>query len=780
MNAKEILNLLTLKEKTALLSGKDFWHTKNVKKAGLSEIMMCDGPHGLRCQKGKADMLGINNSVPATCFPTASVTACSWDEVLLYEVGGAIADEAAANGVSVVLGPGANIKRDPLCGRNFEYFSEDPYLSGKLASAWIRGAQNRGIGTSLKHFALNNQEYKRFNGSSDVDERTMRELYLRSFEIAVKEAKPRTVMCSYNKINGEHASDHRWLLTDVLRKEWGFQGLVVTDWGGMHDKIKAIRAGCDLNMPGGSDYMERDVLNAVKAGMLDEIEVDACTLRVIELLLENQNPHDTVSVSDKNHELSKRVAVESAVLLKNESGILPLSEGADIAIIGSMADQPRYQGAGSSHINPTRLDCARNVLKGKYAPGYRADGATDDVLIGEAVNAARESEIAVVFAGLPDSYESEGFDRANMRMPEGHLRLIEEVAEANPNTIVVLMCGSAVECPWADHVKAILYMGLSGQGGGKAVYDLLYGKATPCGKLAESWPYVYEDAPTSAYYRGTKNPRYYEGLYVGYRYYDTAEVNVRWPFGYGLSYTTFAYSDLQLIGNEAVFTIQNTGSAGGSEIAQVYIAPKTNGIYRPKKELKGFKKVYLAPGESKTVRIGMDEHAFSVWNDGWNTEEGEYEVQICASVSDVRLSKTVIQKGRAVTVPHWQKESWYDNPKGLPKEDDWLRMYGKKPTEELIRKGSFTMDHTILEMKPHSLAMRLMYKLIEYVIAMPYGGKKDYSKPEFRMMIASSTDSPLRNIQICAGLKRGLAKGLLSFANGRIWQGILLMIGIKK
>lgn len=510
-----ILAQMTLEEKIALCSGESFWETKAYEKYGIPALFMCDGPHGLRKQENAADMMGVNASRPATCFPAEVTTAASWDPALLERIGAAVAEEAREQQVGLVLGPGANLKRNPLCGRNFEYFSEDPLLAGKLAAGFIRGAEEKDVATSLKHFAANSQEFCRFNSDSVLDERTLRELYLTAFEIAVKEGKPSTVMCAYPKLNGIHCSDHEQLLTGILRREWGFDGIVITDWGAMNDRIEGFRAGCDLNMPGGSGYMEKEVLKAVKSGALPESAVNASARRVLELVLRAAQKREEPGACDHgaHHALAREAAEAGAVLLKNEDGILPLVENAKIAVVGAMARQMRYQGAGSSHINPLRLSQPLEMLPGAvYAPGCDERGETTEALLLEAADAARGADAAVVFAGLPDHFESEGFDRADMQMPDGHLRMIEAVAQANPNTVVVLLCGCAVECPWADRVKAILYMGLPGQAGGEAAADLLYGRAEPGGRLAESWPFAYSDVPSSEIYGKTKDALYEEGV----------------------------------------------------------------------------------------------------------------------------------------------------------------------------------------------------------------------------------------------------------------------------
>lgn len=783
MKAEEILQKLTLREKIALCSGSDLWHTKDLSQYGLPAMMMCDGPHGLRCQKKATDMLGINVSQPATCFPTAALTACSWDETLIGQMGSAIAREAKALGVGVVLGPGANIKRDPLCGRNFEYFSEDPYLSGKLAAGFVRGVQQTGVGTSLKHFALNNQEYKRFNGNSQVDSRTMREIYLAPFETAVKEAKPATVMCAYNKINGIHCSDSKRLLTDILRKEWGFDGLVVTDWGAMNDRIAAMKAGCDLNMPGGSDYMEKDLEEAVYSGRLSEADIDRCALRVLKRMEKAQTALKEAGTcdTDAHHALARKVAAESTVLLKNQDNILPLAENAKIAIIGTMAEKPRYQGAGSSHINPFQLVSAREAMPhAAYAPGCLENGDTDEVLLAGAVAAAKSADVAVVFAGLTDSYESEGFDRHDLKMPQGHIRMIEAVAQANPNTVVILCCGSVVECPWADGVKALLYMGLAGQACGEAAKDVLYGAVNPSGKLAQTWPYAYEDTPTAGYYRNCKDPQYREGIYVGYRYFDKAKVPVRWPFGYGLSYTQFQYSDLSIETDKVTFTVQNIGDRPGAEVAQLYIAAPQEGLHRPAKELKGFCKVFLAPGQAKRVSIALNDRSFALWNKKWVIPGGKYEILICSDSKTVKLFGFVHKEGDPVPAPAWQAGSWYEAPNGSPTQSQWEALYGAVKAPKALHQGKFTMDHTLAEMQDHSKLMKLMGWGMRQVFTIRSGGEKAKDSPELKMIISSSFDAPLRSLHISNGIKGGLIKGLHCMANGRIGKGVLVMLGKDK
>ena len=773
MDIEKILQQMTLEDKIALCSGENFWETKKYEKYGIPSLFMCDGPHGLRKQENAADMLGVNESRKATCFPAEVTTAGSWDPELLTAIGSAIGQEAREQGVGLVLGPGVNLKRNPLCGRNFEYFSEDPYLAGKLAAGFIRGAEAQGIGTSLKHFAANSQELSRFTSDSVLDERTLRELYMTAFEIAVKEGHPSTLMCAYPKLNDVHCSDSKALLTDILRTEWGFSGLVVTDWGAMNDRIEGFRAGCDLNMPGGSDYMEKEVLQAVKNGTLPESCVDDRARRVLKLVFRAAETLKNPAHCDceAHHVLAKRAALEGAVLLKNEDGILPLKKDAKIAVIGAMAKSIRYQGSGSSHINPTKLSQPLDFLPDAlYAPGCDDRGATTEDLLSQAAKTAQEAEIAVIFAGLPDRYESEGFDRADMKMPDGQLRMIDAVTAANPNTVVVLLSGSAVECPWADRVKGILYMGLPGQAGGEAVADLLCGRANPSGKLAESWPLSYADVPSSEIYGKIDDALYEEGLYVGYRYYEKSGVAVRWPFGYGLSYTTFAYSDLTVDGNAVSVAVKNTGSFAGAEVVQLYLYAPQDGLHRPLRELKGFRKVFLQPGEAQTVTFILTDRSFALWADGWKVPGGMYAVQIGNLSADLEIA------GETLPVPGWQAGSFYESCTGKPDQAQWEAMLGRRYAPPVLKKGSFTMDNTVLEMKDYSLIMKIMFKAVEATIAKGFGGKKDYENPEFRMLMNSSAGSPLRSMQISGGMKGGVLPGMLEMANGHFFRGLWRMI----
>ena len=669
MKHPELIQALTLKQKVALLSGRDIWSTYPIPQQNIPAMYLSDGPHGVRKQLGASDHLGLNASQPATCFPTAAGVANSWNPDLAQEIGRTIGKEAACQQVNVLLGPGLNTKRNPLGGRSFEYYSEDPFLSGKMAAALIRGIQENGISACPKHFAANSQELLRMASDSVVDMRALRELYLTNFEIAVKEGHPKSIMSSYNRINGIYANDDAWLLTDVLRKEWGFDGFVVTDWGGSNDHAQAVRAGGNLEMPGTGGDSDKEIFAALEAGTLTEAEVDQ---RVDELLDVVLSTHAATADGPKefdveaHHALARKAAAETAVLLKNEEDILPLAPGTRVAVLGDMALEPRYQGAGSSVVNPTKLDKPIDCLRAcdleitGQAQGYRRDGKEDQALLDSAVSAAKNADVVLLYLGLPEISESEGMDRQHMRLPANQEKLLYAVAEANPNLVVVLSGGSAVELPWVDQCKGLIHGYLSGQAGAGAMADLLTGAVNPSGKLAESFPIRYEDTPNHTYFPGRqRTAEYRESIYVGYRYYETVGKAVRFPFGFGLSYTTFAYSDLKATQNEVSFTITNTGKRAGGEIAQVYLSAVNSGIFRPARELKGFAKVFLEPGESRTVTIPLDDKAFRYFNvktNAWEVEGGEYSVQVGASVQDIRLTASLTVEGTGAPLPYDPKE----------------------------------------------------------------------------------------------------------------------------
>ena len=670
---KKIISQMTLEEKAGMCSGLDFWHLKHIDRLGIPEVMVSDGPHGLRKQDDKGDHLGMNDSIKAVCFPPACLAACSFDRDLMHEMGSAIGREAQANDVSVVLGPAVNIKRSPLCGRNFEYYSEDPYLAGEIAAAFINGVQSEHVGTSIKHFAANNQEYHRMSGSSEVDERTLREIYFPAFETAVKKAQPYTFMCSYNQINGTFASENKWLLTDVLRGDWGFEGYVMSDWGAVNDRVPGLIAGLDLEMPGSGGFNDAEIVKAVKDGSLDEAVLDQAVeriLRIIYLYADNHTPQEFTMEAD--HEEARRIAEESMVLLKND-GVLPLNPSEKIAFIGGFAKNPRFQGGGSSHINCFRTASALDFLpehaQVTYAEGFPADrDAYDETLAAAAIKAAENADKAVIFAGLPDSFESEGYDRSHMQLPSCQNRLISEILKVQPNTIVVLHNGSPVELPWRHEVKGILEAYLGGQAGGAAVTRILFGAVNPSGKLAETFPEKLSDNPSYLFFGDGDKVEYREGIYVGYRYYDTKEMPVAYPFGYGLSYTTFAYSNLRLDKETMTdsdtlhvsFDITNTGSAAGKEIVQLYIRDLTGSTNRPLKELKGFEKVSLEPGETKTVTIELDYRSFAWYSTNlgdWYAAGGSYEIQVGSSSRDIRLLAKVTLKTARVLPLHVHKNT---------------------------------------------------------------------------------------------------------------------------
>ena len=658
-DVKAIIREMTLEEKAGMCSGKDFWHLKGVERLGIPEVMVSDGPHGLRKQAEEADHLGLNESIKAVCFPTACATACSFDRDLLEEMGERIGDECQAEDLSVILGPAVNIKRSPLCGRNFEYFSEDPYLASQMAAAHIKGVQSKNVGTSIKHFAANNQEHRRMSCSSEIDERTLREIYLAAFETAIKEAKPDTVMCSYNRINGEFASENHWLLTEVLRDQWGFEGYVMSDWGAVNDRVKGLKAGLELEMPGSGGNTDKEIVEAVKNGELEESVLDRAVERILNIVFKfTDNRQEGKFDLEEDHKLAAKIAGESMVLLKNE-GVLPLpAQGKKIAFIGKFAETPRFQGGGSSHINSFKitsaLEAVKEVAEVTYAQGYDVkEDVIDQAMLDQAVETAKEADVAVIFAGLPDAFESEGYDRTHMRMPDCQNTLISEIAKVQENVVVVLHNGSPVEMPWADQVKGILEAYLCGQAVGQAEVDILFGKVNPSGKLAETIPYKLSDNPSYLNFPGDgQKVEYKEGVFVGYRYYDTKEMPVRYPFGYGLSYTTFEYSDLQLSSDKIKDTdklkvtlkVKNTGNRAGKEIVQLYVADKTGAASRPVKELKNFVKVELQPQEEKTVEMELDKRSFAWYNTDihdWYAASGEYEILAAASSRDIRLKKTV-------------------------------------------------------------------------------------------------------------------------------------------
>ncbi len=740
MDIKKVISEMTLEEKASLCSGADFWHTKAVERVGIPAVMVSDGPHGLRKQARQGDHLGVNDSIEAVCFPTACASAASFDRELIRQIGQGVGDACQREEVSVVLGPAVNIKRSPLCGRNFEYFSEDPYLAAEMAVGLIEGVQSRGIGTSVKHFAANNQEHRRMSSNSVVDERTMREIYLPAFEAAVRRARAWTVMCSYNRINGVYASENHEYLTDILRGEWGFDGYVVSDWGAVSDRVAGIAAGLDLEMPSSGGVNDRRIVEAVRAGRLDEKLVDLAVERILtvnERYLQNKKP-DTGWDMEAQHSLARRLAAECMVLLKNEDGALPLREGRSLAVIGKFAAEPRYQGGGSSHINSFKVTGLMDALEGvervTYAQGYDTErDEIQDRLIDEAIAAARGADVAVIVAGLPDSFESEGYDRAHMRMPDCQNALIERVAEANPNTVVVLYNGSPVEMPWLGKVKAVIEAYLGGQAVGGATKDVLFGNVNPCGRLPESFPLKLEHNPSYLTYGGEEDMAVYnEGVFVGYRYYDKKQMEVLFPFGFGLSYTSFEYRNLRVSAESISDTdtltvsvdVENTGALPGKEVVQLYVGDRESTVFRPVRELKGFEKVSLAPGEIKTVTFTLDKRAFAYWNAGlhdWHVETGAFIIEIGRSSRDIALSCAVTVQSTVKLLEHFTLDSIFMDLMKSEKARDMLKPLLDAMMENLGAGGETRTDTAENAISADMLNAMLQYSPLRAMLSFAAG-----------------------------------------------------------
>ena len=700
MKHADIISKLNLEQKCALLSGDTVFTTRGYKNAGIPAITLSDGPNGVRKQAGAADHLGLNPSVPATCFPTAATVACSWDTALGEQIGQAMGEEAAAQEVAVLLGPGLNTKRSPLCGRNFEYFSEDPYLSGKMAAGYVRGIQASGISACPKHFAVNSQELRRMASDSVVDERTLRELYLTGFEIVVKEARPKTIMSSYNLINGTYANENAYLLRDILRGEWGFDGAVVTDWGGSNDHALGVRNGSTLEMPAPGGDAVRELMAAVQSGKITEADVDARLDELLTLVLDTHaavERHSRSFDAAAHHALARRAAAESTVLLKNDDALLPLAEGTKVAVIGDFAETPRYQGAGSSAVNSIQVDSLLGCIEASglrqvgYAAGFDRQGKPDAAQKAEAVALAAKADVVLLCLGLDEIKESEGLDRRDMKLADNQIELLQAVQAANPNVVVLLSAGASLETPWLAHCKALVYGALGGQAGAGAMLDVVTGKVNPSGKLAETWANAYADSPARDHFAGEgRTVQYREGLYVGYRYYQTAGVPVAFPFGYGLSYTQFAYSNLQAAPQGVTLTVTNTGSRAGAEIVQLYVAKPGAEILRPAQELKGFTKIRLEAGENKTVSIPLDDKAYRYWNtktDSWEIEGGAYELRVGASSADIRLTATVDIVGTDApnpyagkSLPHYQSGSVQSVP-----DAEWETLLGRPIPEDKVK-----------------------------------------------------------------------------------------------
>jgi beta-glucosidase len=794
---KNLISQMTLEEKSSLCSGLNFWYLKGIDRLEIPSIMVTDGPHGLRKQLGDASEVGLMDSVPATCFPTASALAATWNRDLVFQVGEALGEECRQEKVGVILGPGVNIKRSPLCGRNFEYFSEDPYLTGEIAKNHINGVQSQGVGTSLKHYAVNNQEYRRMTIDAIVDERALREIYLTGYEIAIKESQPWTVMCSYNRINGTYASDHKELMRDILKDEWGHEGLVVTDWGAMNERPIALAAGTELEMPGTKNGNDQKIVDAVLSGQLDEATLDEAVERILTMIFKAEETlaEDYTYDPQAHHTLARQVAGEGAVLLKNEDNILPLQENAKIALIGEFTKTPRYQGAGSSLMKPTQLDNLYDEIVKlvgdenlSYAPGY--DIKSDhpkDALIQEAVGLAKNADVVVIYAGLTDMYEAEGLDRTHMKMPPAHDALIEALAAVHRNVIVVLSNGSPVEMPWVNAVPSILEGYLGGQAGAGAVADILFGKVNPSGKLAETFPIKLEDNPSHHYFPGgPATVEYRESIYVGYRYFDTVDQNVLFPFGFGLSYTTFEYSDMQLSQDQitdkdsltATFKVKNTGEVAGKEIVQLYVRDVEATVFRPEKELKGFAKVALQPGEEKDVSIELGKRAFAFYNPDlkdWQVESGTFEILIGASSQDIRLQANVevTSDQPSPKVDADTLATYHNFPKGTPvSQKDFEALLGRAiPPNKEPGKGNYTINTPIGDMQ-ESFIGRQLYGMLSKQMGKMIEGQED--TPTALMMNAMMKEMPLRSMLMFGdgSISRGMLDGLLLMINGKFFKGL--------
>lgn len=799
MKHKEIIEKLSLEEKAALMSGRDFWSTTEYKEYGIPSIFLADGPHGVRKQAAASDHLGLNPSIPATCFPTTATMANTWNEDLGEKLGECLGEEAAAQGVNVLLGPGINIKRNPLCGRNFEYFSEDPYLAGKMAAAYVRGIQSKGVSACLKHFAVNNQEERRMVIDSVVDERTLREIYLTGFEIAAEEGKPKTVMSSYNRLNGAFANESMHLLREILRDEWGFDGVVVTDWAGCNDRVEGVKAGNELEMPA-CKYGNEDIVRAVQEGRLDEKVVDECLDRLIDLILKTDR---AVKASPKkfdveaHHAFAEKCAEESIVLLKNEKNTLPLKKKERIALIGEFAERPRYQGAGSSIVNPTKLESFLDAVKESdldcigYAKGYDRYGKRKKRLENAAAELAEKMDTIVFFAGLDEVSEAEGIDRRNMKLPSNQLELLERLYALNKKVIVVLSCGSAVEFDAVERANAIVHAYLGGQAGARALLNVLTGKVNPSGKLSESYPYSYEDCPSARYFPGkAATAEYREGPFVGYRYYTTAKVPVRYPFGYGLSYTSFEYSDFEVNENGAGFTLKNTGAADGAEIAQLYIGKAGGKIFRPVRELKGFKKVFLKAGESARVEIPFDKRTFRYYNvktNAWEEEGGRYEVSIGASSEDIRLRGEIQRTGTTETMPYEEDllPSYYAGKTDDVGEKEFERLLGRKLPEagyRFYKKNRMVIDEncTVADLRYSKRWVgRLFSGAIRFAHAFLW---KTGNRSAANTIMMGVYHQPVRGLAKFGGMSRRQMEGMLEMFNGHIFKGLgkFLTKGKKK
>ena len=790
---KTLVTKMTLDEKAGLCSGYDFWSTKPIKRLGVPSIMMADGPHGLRKENEEDVNVGMKQSFPATAFPPAVNLASSWSMEMASKMGDMLGKECLDQNVSTILGPGTNIKRSPLCGRNFEYMSEDPYLAGKLCRNYIEGVQANDVGTSLKHYCANNQEMRRMTINSIVDERALREIYLPAFEEAVK-AQPDTVMCSYNKLNGVYLSDNKRLLTDILREEWGFKGIVVSDWNALNNRIEAIKAGLDLEMPSCGGSTDKQIVKAVKSGKLDEKLLDSVVERLLAYIIKSYSAlqNEYKADYDAAHEVAREIAEQSIVLMKNNDNVLPLDESEDdIAIIGELAHNPRYQGSGSSRINPYKLvnfldAMEQNGKKYEFAPAYNVNSdKLDEKLLEEAIAVAKKHKKVLLFVGLTDQYESESYDRRHMSIPKSHSDLIEVMTSINPNTVVVLFGGSPVVMPWIDKVGTMLNAYLPGEAGGEALYNVIFGKVNPSGKLAETYPIKEEDNIVSKYFpMGPKNVEYRESIYVGYRYFDSANKNVLFPFGYGLSYTTFEYSDLKIDGMEVSYNVTNTGKADGYEVCQLYISDPNPTVFKAKKELKGFDKVFIKAGETVAVKHTLDYRSFAFYNtviDDWYAPNGDYNVLIGASSRDIRLQGVIKvnfdQEEKAVPDYKTICPSYYNLAQidEIP-DGEFAKLYGKDiPANADTKRGYFDYNTTIGELK-----VCLIGKLIVKVAPSIIKSQVPNADITTMMMLKQGMEEmPLRGlVGISSGLiHSSLIDGMLMWGNKKYFRAIFKLLG---
>ena len=783
MKHEEMIKKMTLEEKAAFLSGKGEWQTWDFERLGIPSMYCSDGPHGIRKQAGAGDHLGLNPSLPATCFPTAATMANSWDPALGEEIGRALGEEARVQDVHVVLGPGLNIKRSPLCGRNFEYFSEDPYLAGKMAAGYVRGIQSKGRYACPKHFAVNSQELRRMAMNAVVDERTLREIYLTGFEIAVKEGRAKALMTSYNQVNGTYSNENTHLLKDILREEWGYEGIVITDWGGSNDHVKGVAAGSDLEMPTPGMDSARQIVKAVQENRIPEEDVDACVDRLLDAVLTltgRQEEKPSEFDKEAHHALAKKAAAQSAVLLKNQEDILPLKPGTHVALIGDFAFEPRYQGAGSSMVNTIKLDKMSELIGGYdltvvgMARGYKRDGEVDTVLEKEAVDLAQSVDVVLYCFGLDELSESEGVDRTHMRIPQNQITLLETMARVNENIVGILSAGAVVEMPWHTSLKALLHGYLYGQAGAGAMLDIITGKVNPSGRLNETYPVRYEDTPAFKYFPSEeRNSEYREALYVGYRYYDTAKVRVLYPFGFGLSYTEFQYRDLTVNPEGAEVTLTNTGNRDGAEVAQLYIGMKDGKVFRPAKELKGFQKVFLKAGESRRVHIPFDDKTFRYWNvrtDQWETEGGTYTIMIGASCLDIRLRTETEIEGTTDTYPYYTNRmpSYYSGLIGQVEDQEFQELLGY-PIPSGKWNGDLTVNDAICQMYyAKSPAARFVYKKLTQMKKK----SEDAGKPDLNILFIYNM--PFRAIAKMTGgmVSMEMVEGIVTMVNGHLFRGL--------